>query len=52
VKNVGDIDEVIYLQFLDVFCIHYNDLIVILKLCCMVYKFIFHIILFVYILED
>ncbi len=28
-KNVDDIDEIIYLQFLDVFCIHCNDLIVI-----------------------
>ncbi len=28
-KNVGDIDEIIYLQFLNVFCIHCNDLIII-----------------------
>jgi hypothetical protein len=56
VNNVGDINEIIYLQFLNVFCIHYNDLIVILKkkeiLCCMVYKKKIGILLFVYNLED
>ncbi len=55
-NNVGDINEIIYLQFLNVFCIHYNDLIVIFKkkeiLCCMVYKKKIGILLFVYNLED
>jgi len=55
VKNVDDIDEITYLQFLDVFCIHCNDLIVIFvffNLCVVWFINFFCKFFFVYILED